>query len=99
MNKFVTACLAAIAAAEGTGDLTFTSIGQFKQKQAAFIQVRNFEGIDGVDDSDFLLVTEFSGSPLSNGSVSIIPGVKDAVKAGDVSSLEGAKLDTGKIKF
>ena len=44
-------------------------------------------------------MTEFSGSPLSNGAISVIPGIKDAVISGDVSSLESVKLDTGKTKF
>ena len=94
MKTFVSACLAALTAASGTGDLNFTSIGKFNQKHAAFLQVTQFD-----DSEEFLLVTAFSGSPLSNGSVTIVPGVKDAVTAGDVSGLQGTKLDTGHTDF
>ena len=47
------------------------------------MQVTKFE-----DSEDFLLVTAFSGIPFSNGSVSIVKGIKDAVIAGDVSKLK-----------
>merc|ERR1719163_1714361 len=94
MKTFVSACLAALAVADGTGDLEFTSIGQIKSKHAAFIQTTKFE-----DSEDFILVTAFSGTPWATGSVSIIPGIKDAVVADDVSSLKAKELDTGKIDF
>ena len=41
---------------------------------------------------DFLLVSTFAA--IGHGYVYIVPGVKDAVKAGDVSSLSPVKLDT-----
>ena len=44
-------------------------------------------------------MTDFSGSPLSNGAISVIPGIKDAVVSGDVSNLESVELDTGKTNF
>ena len=94
MKTFVSACLAALTAASGTGDLDFTSIGKFDIKHAAFLQVTQFD-----DSEEFLLVTAFSGTPLSHGSVTIVPGVKDAVTAGDVSGLQGTKLDTGRTAF
>ena len=52
MKTFALSCLAAFAAAEGTGDINFTSIGQFKIKHAAFMQVTKFD-----DSEDFMLVT------------------------------------------
>lgn len=95
MKTFALSCLAALAAASSTfGDIEVTSIGQFKQKEAAFIQVTKFD-----DSEDFLLVTAFSGTPWAKGSVSIVPGIKDAVAAADVSSLSGTKLDTGSTHF
>ena len=95
MKTFVHACLMALATAQGTfGDLEFTSIGQFKSKHAAFVQTTKFE-----DSDDFLLVTDFSGMPYSVGHVSIVEGVKEAVTAGDVSSLKSTTLDTGATFF
>ena len=94
MKTFAYACLSAMAVAEGTGDVNFTSIGQFKQKHAAFIQTTKFE-----DSEDFLLVTAFAGAPWATGNVSVIPGIKEAVIAGDVSGLKGTELDTDKISF
>ena len=95
MKTFALSCISALAAAAGeTGDINFTSIGQFKQKEAAFIQVTKFD-----DSEEFMLVTAFSGSPISNGSVTVIPGLKEAVVNGDVSNLKGTKLDSGKTKF
>ena len=94
MKSFALSCIAALAAAEGTGDINFTSIGHFKQKHAAFIDITKFD-----DSEEFVLITEFSGMPLSNGSVTVVPGIKDAVVAGDVSSLKSSKLDSGKVTF
>ena len=45
------------------------------------------------------MLSAFSGMPFTHGNVSIVPGVKEAVKAGDVSSLNPVELDTGKVKF
>ena len=75
MKTFFSACIAALASAQGTfGDLTFDSIGQFKTKHAAFLKTTKYE-----DSEDFLLVTHFSGMPYSNGSISVVAGVKEAV--------------------
>lgn len=46
-----------------------------------------------------MLVTAFAGAPWATGNVSIIPGIKEAVIAGDVSGLKGTELDTDKISF
>lgn len=95
MKTFAIACLAAIASAQGTfGDLEFDSIGQFKSKHAAFLKTTKFE-----DSEDFLLVTHFSGIPFSNGSISVVTGVADAVQAGDVSHLKDHTLKTKGTSF
>lgn len=95
MKTFALACLAAITSAQGTfGDLEFDSIGQFKSKHAAFLKTTKFE-----DSEDFLLVTHFSGVPLSNGSISVVTGIKDAVQAGDVSSMKDTELKTKGTSF
>ena len=76
MKQFALACFAALSAADPitAGDLEFTSIGTFKQKEAAFMHVTNFE-----DSETFLMFTAFSGTPWATGSISIVPGVKEAV--------------------
>ena len=94
MSKFVASVFMAVVAGTGTGDIDFTSLGKITKKHAAFLQVTSYE-----DSDPFILVTDFSGSPLSNGAVSVIPGIRDAVVAGDVSSLQPTRLDTGKINF
>ena len=94
MKQFTLACIAAVSSAFTVGDIEFTSIGTFKQKEAAFIQMTSFEGSE-----EFLMFTAFSGTPWAKGSVSIVPGVKEAVVGNDVSGLEGTKLDTGDISF
>ena len=96
MKQFALACFAALAVADPitVGDLEFTSIGTFKQKEAAFIQMTSFEGSE-----EFLMFTAFSGIPWASGSVSIVPGIKEAVVGNDVSHLQGTKLDTGDISF
>jgi len=89
-RSLISAAFAAAAAAQA--DLDFTSEGQFKTKNAAFIDVTSFEGSE-----DFLLVSAFG--PFSSGKIYIVPGVKDAVIAGDVSSLEPVQLDTDKFEW
>ena len=68
-------------------DLELTSNNKFKVKNSAFINFGKWE-----DSEDFMIVSSFG--PMSSGHVYVVPGVKDAVIAGDVSSLEGVKLDT-----
>ena len=90
MNSFVVSSLAALAAATGTGDINFASVSKFDISEPAFIRMESYE--DAGDD--FLLISQFSGSPMSHGSVSVVTGIKDAVNAGDVSGLSPTKLDT-----
>ena len=73
--------LAASAAAQV--DLEFTSQGSFHLKNAAFVNPGKFED----SDEDFLVVSAFG--PMSSGKIYMVPGIKDAVIAGDVSNLEG----------
>ena len=82
--------LAALATA--TADLTFTSNNKFKVKNAAFVNMGKFN-----DSDDFLLVSSFGA--MSSGHVYMVPGIKDAVKNGDVSSLEPVKLDTPSFEW
>ena len=49
------------------------------------------------DSEDFLLVSSFSA--MRSGNVYMVPGVKEAVKNSDVSSLKPVKLDTPSFKW
>ena len=86
-NALLGASLAAFASA--TADLDFTSANHFKLKHAAFVEVAKFE-----DEEEFLLVSTFTGSPFGHGHVYMVPNIRDAVKAGDVSDLDPVELDT-----
>lgn len=70
-------------------DLEFTSQGHFKQKHAAFINLGKFD-----DSEEFLLISEFSGTPGSAGKIHMVEGVTDAVKAGNIGTLNSVRLDT-----
>ena len=85
MKSLILSSLAAIAAAQE--DLTFTSQDHFKLKHPAFINLGKFN-----DSEDFLLVSSFKA--MGNGDIYIVPNVKEAVKAGDVSQLDPVKLKT-----
>ena len=89
---FTKALLSAAFAACATAqvDLEFTSQGRFSLKHAAFINVGQFE-----DSEEFLLLSQFSA--MGSGHIYIVPDVKEAVVAGDASSLEAVKLDTSKF--
>ena len=89
-NTVLAGALAAIALAEA--DLTFTSNNKFSLKNAAFVNMGRFNGSE-----DFLLVSSFGA--MSSGHVYIVPGVKEAVKNGDVSALEPVKLDTPSFQW
>ena len=89
-TTFAALALASVVAAQQ--DLEFTSEGQFKVKNAAFINMSKFE-----DSEDFLLVSSFGA--LSSGHLYMVPGVKDAVVNGDASSLEAVKLDTKNFEW
>ena len=91
-QALLSAGLAAVASAQV--DLEFTSQGQFSAHDAAFITVSKWS-----DSDEFLLGSAFGPSPVGHGSVYIIPNIKDAVKAGDVSTLAPVALDTGHTKF
>ena len=82
---YATAALAAFASA--VEDLELTSNNKFKLKHAAFLNMGKWD-----DSEDFLLVSTFGA--FSSGHVYMVPGIKDAVTAGDVSTLDAVKLDT-----
>ena len=98
LNKmFVKSLLCSVFAALATAqeDLDITSIDKFKLKHAAFVNLGKFDD----SDEDFLLVSTFSGSPTAKGHVYMVPGVKEAVVAGDVSDLDPIKLDTPSFEW
>ena len=93
MKSFALACYAAAVAAEAVGDINFTSVGKISIENPSFMHVKQW--VDFYSTSDpYLFVTSFTGAPGA-GSVTIVPNLKEAVKAGDVSTLKGTKLDTG----
>jgi len=77
------------ASAMATDDMDWTSIGQFKLKNAAFPTVSNYG--DGSDD--FLLVSSFGA--VSSGQIYVVPNINEAVANNDVTALEPVELDTG----
>jgi len=79
VKTFASATIAAIASAQV--DLEFTSQGKFDVKKVAFVAMSKYS-----DSEDFLLVSSFS--PMSNGAIYVVPGVKDAVAKGDISGLK-----------
>ena len=96
MKSFVFFCITAISAAGSTGDVDFTSIGKIAVSKPAFIKMTGYE-----DEGDgFLLVSSFSASPMSHGSISVVTGIKDALLyGGDISALSPTKLDTPKFTW
>lgn len=91
MNKtFATVLLA--AAVSATPNVNFTSIGQFKLKNAAFPTVSEFS-----DSDPFLLVSSFGA--LSSGAIYVVPSITEAIVAGDASTLKAQKLDTPKFEW
>ena len=83
---------ACAAYASAQADLEFTKNNYFKLKNAAFLSVDSFQGSE-----DFLLVSSFGA--MSSGHIYMVPGVKDAVMAGDVGDLEPVQLDTPKFEW
>ena len=61
-------------------------MGKFDLSNAGFVAPSKFE-----DSEDFLLVGSFG---FFGADIYVVPGIKDAVTAGDVSNLEPVKLDT-----
>ena len=91
-NTLIGAAL--VAAAAATADLEFTSQGHFKIKHPAFVNVSKFDGGD-----DFLLVSQFSGMPMSPGHIYVVDDITAAVTNGDVSGLQIHKLDTPNFEW
>jgi len=79
--------------ANKSGDIDFKSIGRINYKTSSYIQLGKF------DEEDFLLIAEFSPFFWNDGTVAIVPGIKDAVKNGDVTSLEAHTLDTSPYRL
>ena len=95
MKSLPLACCAAVVAAETIGDLSFTSIGKFSIENPSFIDIAQWTDFYSTSDP-FLYstsgVTSLSGEP---GTLTIVEGLKEAVAAGDVSTLKATVLDTG----
>ena len=89
-KALLSAALAGVSVAQK--DLVFTSQGHMKMKKPSFTNVGSFEGTD-----DFFVIASFG--PLTSGSISMVPGIKDAVIAGDASVLSSVKLDTGSFEW
>ena len=91
-KSFASTVLASMVAA--TSDFEFTSLGQFKVKGgAAFINMSRFE-----EESDpFLLVSSFG--MIESGKVYVVPGIKEALAAGDATTLEPVLLDTASFEW
>ena len=85
-------CSAIASLASAQIDLEFTSQNKFKLNDAAFVNMGKFE-----DSEDFMLISTFKA--IGNGHIYIVPGVKEAVESGDVSSLDPVKLDTSSFEW
>lgn len=97
-QSFMLSCVTALAVATDavtTGDVSFKSLGQFKISEPAFINMSRYE--DSGDD--FLLISQFSGTPWAHGSVSVVTGIKDAIVAEDLSKVSTTKLDSIDFKW
>ena len=88
-NALLGASLAAFASAEA--DLDFASQGHFKSKNAAFVNLGQW------DNENFLLVSSFAA--MGSGHIYMVPNITEAVQAGDVSDLEPIKLDTPNFEW
>jgi len=77
------------------GDVDFTSLGRIRKKldDVSYIQLGNFNG------EDYLMATENAAAPWSDGSISIVKKIKEAVVDNDVSQLKAKKLDTSPYKI
>ena len=95
MKSFPLACCVAMVAAQTVGDINFTSLGKFSIENPNYIRVGKWTDFYSTSDP-FLFVTSgltsYTGEP---GSITIVEGLKEAVIAGDVSTLKATKLDTG----
>ena len=95
MKYFSLACFAGIATAKIVGDIDFKSLGKFSIENPNYLHVDVWWHNYSISDP-FLYVTSgltsYTGEP---GSISIVEGLKEAVIAGDVSTLKATKLDTG----
>jgi hypothetical protein len=89
MRSFFTAATFFASQALATTDVAWTSIGKFDCKNAAFPFIQNYQDGSG----DFLIMSSFGA--MSSGQIYIVPNIADAVKAGDASTLEAVKLETG----
>merc|ERR1711920_135818 len=74
-------------------DVVFEPIGRIRYRTPSYLEVAKW------GTEDFLLISEFNGSPWRSGSVAIAPGLKDAVVAGDVDDVKAVTLDPSPWKF
>lgn len=90
MKSFAATLLA--GAAMAAPDVAWTSLGHFKMDHPAFPTISNFQGSE-----KFLLCSSFQA--FGNGHVYVVPDVSEAVKSGDVSSLQQHKLSTSAFQW
>jgi hypothetical protein len=88
MKNFALSMIASLAAAEA--DVDWTSMGQFKISNPAFLQVTQYH-----DSDPFLLVSSFSGSPIGKGKLYVIPEITEGVSNDTVDKLKEHQLETG----
>lgn len=100
MKKLALSCLVAIGLACNCSketctinDVVFEPIGRIRYRTPSYLEVAKW------GTEDFLLISEFNGSPWRSGSVAIAPGLKDAVVAGDVDDVKAVRLDPSPWKF
>jgi len=93
MKTFALSRIAALTAAHNVGGIDFESIGKIDYDLSSYIQLGKF------GNEDFLLISEFDGAPWASGSVALVPGIKDAVKNGNVSDLKAYTLDPTPYDF
>jgi len=80
MKKFALQCLVATALACDAssekctvGDVDFDPIGRIHYRTPSYLEMAKW------GSEDFLLISEFNGSPWRSGSVAIATGVKEGV--------------------
>ena len=94
MNSYIYACFAAAIHAKIVGDIQFSSLGKFQLENPSFVHVAKWIDFESTSEP-FLFATSFSRDPDVPGSVTVVPDLKKAVTAGDVSTLKATKLNVG----
>ena len=91
-TNFALALLSASVSA--IADVTWESMGKFNLDKAAFLSVSQFDQVE-----PFLLVSSFTGSPIGNGHVYVVPSIKEAITNNTVSHLKQHKLKVDSFEW